>query len=181
MDGKFHGTIQSITLDDASYQGTGETIEPTYINYFFGNNGSGKSTLARAIQTGTGVTYSPGKTAQDCLPLVFNQEYIDANMRSYRNLPGVFTVNKVNVDIERQIEGKQSELDAIKAELDDARDNKGKKEKGRILQSGFKMTAGTRQKTSANDSTAPRKERKRRKRSSVSSSSTPRRSKTWTP
>lgn len=128
MDGKFHGTIQSITLDDASYQGTGETIEPTYINYFFGNNGSGKSTLARAIQTGTGVTYSPGKTAQDCLPLVFNQEYIDANMRSYRNLPGVFTVNKVNVDIERQIEGKQSELDAIKAELDDARDNKGKKE-----------------------------------------------------
>lgn len=97
MADKFTGEIQSIVLDDASYKGTGVTITPTYINYFFGNNGTGKSTLAKAIKSGVGITYAPGKTAADYLPLVFNQDYIDANMQSYHNLPGVFTINEVNV------------------------------------------------------------------------------------
>lgn len=128
MAEKFTGEIQSIVLDDASYKGTGVTITPTYINYFFGNNGTGKSTLAKAIKSGVGVTYAPGKSAVDYLPLVFNQDYIDANMHSYHNLPGVFTINEINVAIQQQIDTKTAEQATAKKAYTDAMAEKKKKE-----------------------------------------------------
>jgi wobble nucleotide-excising tRNase len=128
MAEKFTGEIQSIALDDASYKGTGVTITPTYINYFFGNNGTGKSTLAKAIKSGLGITYAPGKSAADYLPLVFNQDYIDANMHSYHNLPGVFTINEINVAIQQQIDTKTDEQVAAKKAQTDAMAEKKKKE-----------------------------------------------------
>ena len=100
MPDKLPSEIIRITLDDATYKGTGAAIAPTYINYFFGNNGTGKTTIAKAIKTGSGVTYAPGKAAADYLPLVYDQDFIDANMRSYHNLPGVFTMNEANVKIQ---------------------------------------------------------------------------------
>lgn len=140
MADKFTGEIQSIVLDDASYKGTGVTITPTYINYFFGNNGTGKSTLAKAIKSGAGITYAPGKTAADYLPLVFNQDYIDANMQSYHNLPGVFTINEVNVAIQQQIDAKTVEQAAAQKAQKDALSAKKKKEEEReeLLQQLYK-------------------------------------------
>lgn len=140
MADKFTGEIQSIVLDDASYKGTGVTITPTYINYFFGNNGTGKSTLAKAIKSGVGITYAPGKTAADYLPLVFNQDYIDANMQSYHNLPGVFTINEVNVAIQQQIDTKTAEQTAAQKAQTDALSTKRKKEeeRGELLQQLYK-------------------------------------------
>ena len=96
MPDKLPSEIIRITLDDATYKGTGAAIAPTYINYFFGNNGTGKTTIAKAIKTGSGVIYAPGKAAVDYLPLVYDQDFIDANMRNYHNLPGVFTMNEAN-------------------------------------------------------------------------------------
>ena len=55
MTSKIPGAITKITLDEATYKGTGEHFEPTYINYFFGNNGTGKSTIAKAIKSETGI------------------------------------------------------------------------------------------------------------------------------
>lgn len=104
MAGKIKSEIVRIDLTDASYRDSHAYIEPTYVNFFFGNNGAGKSTIAKAIQDGTGVTYAPGRTAVDYLPLVYNQEFIDANFRSYRNMKGVFTLNAKNADIQRQID-----------------------------------------------------------------------------
>ena len=72
--------------------------------FFFGNNGAGKSTIARAIKSGAGVTYAPGRTATDYLPLVYDQEFIDANFHSYRNMKGVFTLNAKNAEIQQQID-----------------------------------------------------------------------------
>lgn len=140
MADKFTGEIQSVVLDDASYKGTGVTITPTYINYFFGNNGTGKSTLAKAIKSGVGITYAPGKTAADYLPLVFNQDYIDANMQSYHNLPGVFTINEVNVAIQQQIDTKTAEQTAAQKAQTDALSTKRKKEeeRGELLQHLYK-------------------------------------------
>lgn len=142
MADKFTGEIQSIVLDDASYKGTGVTITPTYINYFFGNNGTGKSTLAKAIKSGVGITYAPGKTAADYLPLVFNQDYIDANMQSYHNLPGVFTINEVNVAIQQQIDTKTAEQTAAQKAQTDALSTKRKKEeeRGELLQQLYKCS-----------------------------------------
>ena len=65
MPDKLPSEIIRITLDDATYKGTGAAIAPTYINYFFGNNGTGKTTIAKAIKTGSGVIYAPGKAAVD--------------------------------------------------------------------------------------------------------------------
>ena len=131
MPDKLPSEIIRITLDDATYKGTGAAIAPTYINYFFGNNGTGKTTIAKAIKTGSGVTYAPGKDAADYLPLVYDQDFIDANMRSYHNLPGVFTMNEANVKIQEQIDRKAAEQKKAQKASSDAFAEKDKKAKTR--------------------------------------------------
>ena len=101
---KVPSAIAEIKLDDYSYKGTGTVLYPSFINYFFGNNGTGKTTISRAIQSGTGITYCAGRTSADYIPLVYNQDFIDANMRSYHNLKGVFTFNEDNGITQDQID-----------------------------------------------------------------------------
>lgn len=124
---KIPSEIIKIELNDKSYKDTRVHIEPTYVNFFFGNNGAGKSTIAKAIQSGEGITYAPGRTATDYLPLVYNQEFIDEHMRSYRNMRGVFTLNAKNADIQVQID-EQTELRTVAkkalTEATEARDKK---------------------------------------------------------
>ncbi len=132
MSDKLPSEIIRITLDDATYKGTGAAIAPTYINYFFGNNGTGKTTIAKAIKTGSGVTYAPGKAAADYLPLVYDQDFIDANMRSYHNLPGVFTMNEANVKIQEQIDRKAAEQKKSQKISSDAFAEKDKKAKTKV-------------------------------------------------
>ena len=104
---KIQSEIIRIDLSDASYKGTNTYIpELTYVNFFFGNNGTGKSTVAKAIQSGTGVTYAPGRAFSDYLPLVYNQAFIDENFRSYRNMHGVFTLNAKNDAAQKLIDEK---------------------------------------------------------------------------
>jgi len=128
MAGKLPCEIRKTTLDDATYKGTGVSITPTYINYFFGCNGSGKSTLAKAIKSGTNVEYAPGKTSADYLPLVYDQAFIDANMRGYHSLPGVFTMTKANAEIQEQIDVKVTQQTDAKKLSSDAATEKKKKE-----------------------------------------------------
>lgn len=106
-DNKLTSEILKVELDDATFKGTGEVIEPTYVNYFFGNNGTGKSTIARTIMSGEGVTYAAGKKYEDYITLVYNQAFIDRNIRSDHRLDGVYTINEVNVEIQQQIDEKE--------------------------------------------------------------------------
>ena len=77
MPDKIKSEIVRIDLADASYKDTHDYIEPTYVNFFFGNNGAGKSTIAKAIKSGSGVTYAPGRSATDYLALVYDQVFFD--------------------------------------------------------------------------------------------------------
>lgn len=104
MTEKIKSEIIRIDLNDKSYKNSHAYIEPTYVNFFFGNNGAGKSTIAKVIQSGDGITYAPGRSASEYLPLVYNQEFIDEHMRSYRNMKGVFTLNAKNAEIQAQID-----------------------------------------------------------------------------
>ena len=114
MAGKIKSEIVRIDLTDASYKDSRAYIEPTYVNFFFGNNGAGKSTIAKAIKGGVGLSYAPGRTAADYWPLVYNQEFIDENFRSYRNMRGVFTLNAKNAEVQAQIEEVTAERTRIK-------------------------------------------------------------------
>ena len=126
MADKIKSEIIRIDLTDASYKDTHAYIEPTYVNFFFGNNGAGKSTIAKAIKSGVGVTYAPGRTAADYLPLVYNQEFIDTNFRSYRNMKGVFTLNAKNAVTQQQIDEKTEERTVTQKALTAATEKRDK-------------------------------------------------------
>ena len=104
MSTKLPCEITKIVLDDASYKGTKVEVVPTYINYFFGNNGTGKSTLADVIGKGRGLSYRAGRDSSDYTTYVFDQNFINKNMNLYHNLPGVFTINEINVEIQQQLD-----------------------------------------------------------------------------
>lgn len=113
MADKLKSEITHIDLTGASYRDTHAYVEPTFVNFFFGNNGAGKSTIARALKSGVGVTYTPGKTAADYLPLVYDQEFIDENFHSYRNMKGVFTLNAKNAKTQQDIDERTEERGKI--------------------------------------------------------------------
>ena len=126
MTTKIPSEIVRIDLTDTSYKDTHAYIEPTHVNFFFGNNGTGKSTIARAIKSGSGISYTSGRTTADYLPLVYDQEFIDENFRSYRNMKGVFTLNARNAVIQHQIEEKSEERAAVQNALHDATEKRDK-------------------------------------------------------
>lgn len=102
MEEKMKSAIEKITLNDATF--TNEVVEPTFVNFFYGRNGAGKSTIARTLRADSGVQWQDGRSAADYDVLVYDTEFIDANLKSYDNLAGVFTVNETNISIQEQVE-----------------------------------------------------------------------------
>ena len=99
---KIPSEIEKLAPTDASFKGWNSSIAPTMINFFFGNNGTGKSTLGKAIKNNDDVTWKKGKSNSDYTVLVYNQEFIDKNLKNYQNLPGVFTINEKNIIVDRK-------------------------------------------------------------------------------
>ena len=120
--------IVRLAPNDATYKDCDVSVVPTLINFFFGNNGCGKSTIGRAIKVDSGVTWRTGRSVSDYTIHVYNQEYITANLASYHNLPGVFTVNEVNVEIQRQVEAKYAEKKTAADAFRTATEDKKKKQ-----------------------------------------------------
>lgn len=114
MNTKMTSAIEKIVLNAATFSGA--TIEPTFINFFYGNNGTGKSTIAKVIDPKDVVTgqpidlkWQPGKSADDYTVLVYNREFVHANFQDYGKLKGVFTVGAQNIEIQNQITDKASQ------------------------------------------------------------------------
>lgn len=126
MRDKLKSEILKLTLNDASYRGCGVSIAPTYVNFFFGNNGTGKSTIGKAIKVDNGVEWQPGRSVSDYKVHVYNLDYINANLHSYHNLHGVFTVNEVNVAIQAQVDEKLEQKEKASAAFSTASEAKNK-------------------------------------------------------
>ena len=91
MQPKVPSEITQISLNDATYKDCGVSIQPTLVNFFFGNNGTGKSTIAKAIKADTGTTWRTSKSAVDYNIHVYNQDFINANLQNYHNMPVVLS------------------------------------------------------------------------------------------
>ncbi|MCI1525032.1 MAG: AAA family ATPase [Lactobacillus crispatus] len=117
---KLRSEITSVAISDATFKKNSPTIHPTFINYFFGNNGTGKSTIAKTIKSGNGVTFKYSNNQNDYEILLYDQNYIDENIKEYNGLPGVFTVNKKNADIEKEIASLLERAEHCKKEINDA-------------------------------------------------------------
>lgn len=114
--------IQNITLNNvASYKEPTEIKDLKKLNFFFGSNGTGKSTIGKYLQalkeaedkqnikefeqcTITG--YKP----EEHEILVFNQQFIDDNFIKNNDIPGIFTLDERNKDIEEEIEKEQNKI-----------------------------------------------------------------------
>lgn len=125
MNTKITSAIEKITLNAATFSDV--EVIPTLINFFYGNNGTGKSTIALALSGDGGLTWQQGKSSTDYNVLIYNQDFINANFRSYGNLKGVFTVGEQNIEIQNEIAVKsdrRAELIKITVEKAVAKEHK---------------------------------------------------------
>ena len=107
MAEKIKTLITDITLDTPTFHR--KKVSPTLLNFFYGKNGSGKSTIAKEIGNGTAATWQPGINPSDYDVKVYNEEYIETNIQSYGNIPGVFTITKQNADVKAEIDRRNKE------------------------------------------------------------------------
>ena len=139
MRPKLKSAIEKITLNAATFDNV--QITPTLINFFYGKNGTGKSTIAQVIKEDNGIEWQLGKTADDYAVLVYNQDFISTNIRSYANMPGVFTISKQNADVEDKIAAERERQHQGEAQFREFKELKTKKEAERSsLQNSFEAS-----------------------------------------
>ena len=83
MNEKMTSAIQKLVLTDATFNG--ETVEPTFINFFYGKNGAGKSTIARTIRGNLpgSVEWQSDRPADSYDVLVYDADFIRDNFENY--------------------------------------------------------------------------------------------------
>ena len=119
MAKKIQLLIKKMTVNAATFKN--ESVYPTLINYFYGKNGSGKSTISREM-------YNKGCFDLDCIPedyemLVYNEDFIEDNISSYGNIPGVFSISKENKEVNAKISELEAENEKLEAAKEKASDN----------------------------------------------------------
>lgn len=104
---KMQGAIEELFLDDNTFHGI--KINPTLINYFYGKNGSGKSTIARLIRSKSGIT----PDISNFEVLVYDQDFITKNIKEDAAMPGVFSLNEGNIEIQNKVAELNKERDQL--------------------------------------------------------------------
>lgn len=126
MSRKIPSLITGMTVDRATFHNA--PIEKlSFINFFYGNNGAGKSSIAYAIDEDEGLTWADGRSRDDYDVLVYNRDFVEENFSSYGNLKGVFIVNKVNKEVQAQIDAKTEEKKKLEGEFTATQDEWHKK------------------------------------------------------
>lgn len=111
MNRKIKVNITDVKINAPTYDNV--TFSPTMINFFYGKNGTGKSTLAKAFKDGQATLTWKGSPYPDDRILVYNEEFIQKNIQSYGNIPGVFTISEVNATKKKEADDKTAEKAGI--------------------------------------------------------------------
>ena len=126
MGRKIPSLITGMKVDRATFHNA--PIEKlSFINFFYGNNGAGKSSIAYAIDEDEGLTWADGRSRDDYDVLVYNRDFVEENFSSYGDLKGVFIVNKVNKEVQAQIDAKNEEKKKLDGEFTATQDEWHKK------------------------------------------------------
>lgn len=113
MINKVKTAILKVVLNDHTF--TNVPFEPTLINFFFGNNGTGKSTIAKNIGLPAATEWAPGASTDDYDLLVYNEDFINNNIQSYGNIPGVFTITQQNAQVKAEVDKLTADKKALEA------------------------------------------------------------------
>ena len=120
---KYPSVIQQIELNEATFAKSpskdSTVTDLTCVNFFFGNNGTGKSTIAQAILNDHGITYNPGHSRSDYYLHIYDEDYIKDNIQSYPGMPGLFTMDYVNISMQQEVENKQAEIKELREKQSD--------------------------------------------------------------
>ena len=112
---KRKSAIEKVVIEGRTY--SHEEFEPTFINFFFGRNGAGKSTISEIIQTDNGITWRSGESAAQYNVLAYDQKFISDHFSNYDDLAGVFTLNKVNIEIQKKLDQLAKDKDKLLTDL----------------------------------------------------------------
>lgn len=127
---KRKSAIEKVVIEGRSYDH--EEFEPTFINFFFGRNGAGKSTISEMLQADQGVTWRAGQNADSYNVLVYDQQFISDHFSNFDDLAGVFTLNKVNIEIQKKIEQLGRDKDKLLTDLSKMNETIDQKGQARI-------------------------------------------------
>ena len=119
MDNKVRVNITNVVINAPTY--TNVPFSPSLINFFYGKNGTGKSTLAKAFKDGNARLTWKGDPYPNERILVYNEDFIEKNVQSYGNIPGVFTISEVNAEKKKLADEKTAEKATADAQADAAR------------------------------------------------------------
>ena len=105
--------ITNISLNEATFHSA--SFSPSNINFFFGKNGTGKSTIGRVISEKRGLTWKTPTDEADTLIQLYNEEYIRKNIQTLEDMPGVFNISEVDIEVENSIREYSDRYDAASA------------------------------------------------------------------
>ena len=109
MNEKMTSAIQKLVLTDATFNG--ETVEPTFINFFYGKNGAGKSTIARTIRGNLPGSVECRVTGQLTV-MMFSfmmRTSFETILKTTIISPVCFTVAEENIAVQKQVKEKNDE------------------------------------------------------------------------
>jgi len=118
MAEKIKTCITKMTINAPTYSNV--SFSPTMINFLYGKNGTGKSSLARSFKDGCAKMEWKGSPLSNEQVFIYNEEFIQKNIQSYGNIPGVFTISEVNAETKKEIDVKTSERGNLNSQLNAA-------------------------------------------------------------
>ena len=113
----------------------GAVLHPRPVNFLYGKNGTGKTSIGKAIaDEGSDITWADD-TAEGAKVYLYNEAFINNNVHSYGQLPGVYALSEENVEIRRLIDGKTKEKEKADTEksVDKTIANIVEKEEGELV------------------------------------------------